>query len=387
MDFLAKQRLHFGYGFRKLDDFSCDSQVIYYRPPRNDSYWIESEALPLVFIHGIGMGLSQYLDIVSLLSKDVPCFLVEWPHVGMQMSTPHDILTAEQSVDRIAKVFEYFNLTRRGGCLVCHSLGTTMVSWLTRLERGKHLVSATVILDPISFVLCHPKVATAFVYKDPRSPIEFLMHFFLSRELFIANYLSRHFSWSHNIMFVENLTECSQLYAERCKKQSRSSGNLSVRVEEEDVHNGYGYFIRHDVSPSPLRSHRSFEEDEIACRYHRYQYFDRDSSRSSSSSFNIFGNDDTNRDSPLRSRNSITYQSSSGDLASDAEPKEETIIEWMSRIMHGKKKASLKKKNSSTRLFSGDFDVNEYRIIHGSDERKLRHTVSILVFRLVVFSR
>ena len=31
------------------------------------------------------------------------------------------------------------------------------------------------------------------------------MHFTLSRELFIANALSRHFEWSNNILFVEDL--------------------------------------------------------------------------------------------------------------------------------------------------------------------------------------
>jgi hypothetical protein len=31
------------------------------------------------------------------------------------------------------------------------------------------------------------------------------MHFFVSRELFIANTLSRHFSWSHNVLFQDDL--------------------------------------------------------------------------------------------------------------------------------------------------------------------------------------
>jgi hypothetical protein len=35
--------------------------------------------------------------------------------------------------------------------------------------------------------------------------MDLLMHFTLSRELFIANALSRHFEWSNNILFVEDL--------------------------------------------------------------------------------------------------------------------------------------------------------------------------------------
>ena len=66
-------------------------------------------------------------------------------------------------------------------------------------------VYSTVLLDPVIFLLCDPTVATTFVYKDPQSCVDLVMHYFLSRELFIANALSRHFQWSHNILFVEDL--------------------------------------------------------------------------------------------------------------------------------------------------------------------------------------
>jgi len=48
-----------------------------------------------------------------------------------------------------------------------------------------------VLLDPVTFLLCDPTVATTFVYREPNTTIDFLMHFFLSRELFISNALSR----------------------------------------------------------------------------------------------------------------------------------------------------------------------------------------------------
>ena len=41
--------------------------------------------------------------------------------------------------------------------------------------------------------------------QDPTNTMDLCMHFFLSRELFIANALSRHFEWSNNILFVEDL--------------------------------------------------------------------------------------------------------------------------------------------------------------------------------------
>lgn len=72
--------------------------------------------------------------------------------------------------------------------------------------EGCKRVSSTILVDPVTFLLCDPMVATNVVYKEPRNTIDFLMHFFVARELFIANALSRHFNWSHNILFVEDLS-------------------------------------------------------------------------------------------------------------------------------------------------------------------------------------
>ena len=61
-------------------------------------------------------------------------------------------------------------------------------------------------MDPVTFLLCDPTVATTVVYKEHNKPIEFLMHYFVARELFISYALSRHFNWSRNIIFVEDLS-------------------------------------------------------------------------------------------------------------------------------------------------------------------------------------
>ena len=59
--------------------------------------------------------------------------------------------------------------------------GTALVSWMLHDPEGCKLVHSTVLLDPVTFLLCDPTVATAFIYKDPTSTLAFLMHFFVSR--------------------------------------------------------------------------------------------------------------------------------------------------------------------------------------------------------------
>lgn len=112
--------------------------------------------------------------------------------------------TIESSTHAVISILEADK--HQQACFVAHSLGTTLVSWMLHHPQGCKRVASTLLLDPVTFLLCDPTLATTFVYNDPTTPVDFLMHFFLSRELFIANALSRHFNWSHNIVFVEDLS-------------------------------------------------------------------------------------------------------------------------------------------------------------------------------------
>lgn len=97
----------------------------------------------------------------------------------------------------------------RGAVFVGHSLGTSLIAWMLHDPRGSSLVKGAVFLDPINFMLFDPSIAFNFIHRKPTSTIELLMHYFVARELFIAHTLSRHFSWSHNALFPEELPESS----------------------------------------------------------------------------------------------------------------------------------------------------------------------------------
>ena len=81
-------------GFRKRYDASLPSQAIYYRkaivkPTTNkNNHNISnpsSAAYPLVFVHGIGIGYAHYLAFISSLPPEIDVYLIEWPHVAMQV--------------------------------------------------------------------------------------------------------------------------------------------------------------------------------------------------------------------------------------------------------------------------------------------------------------
>mmetsp|Transcript_12838 Transcript_12838/g.12916 ORF Transcript_12838/g.12916 Transcript_12838/m.12916 type:complete len:293 (+) Transcript_12838:185-1063(+) len=157
--------------------------------------------MPVVFVHGIGIGFAHYLGVILSLPKDVDVYLVEWPHVSMQLTSL--VPSIEHTVKSICRLLD--NDHHQKACFLTHSLGSTAVSWMLHDNNAKKRVGATVLLDPVTFLLCDPTVASSFIHREPESTFEFLVHFFVARELHVANALSRHFSWSHNIVFAEEL--------------------------------------------------------------------------------------------------------------------------------------------------------------------------------------
>lgn len=202
----------FFLGFRLRHDDKNQAQAVYHR--RSSKYYHPSSThkpLPIVFIHGIGIGFAHYLRLLLSFPRDTDIYLIEWPHVAMQLQP--NVPTSEQVVNGLINLIR--NDSHQTACFVAHSLGTTAISWLLHHPEGMKIVGASILLDPVTFLLCDPTVATTFVYKDPTTTLDFMMHFFVSRELFIANSLSRHFSWSENILFVEDLEYASSYQQER----------------------------------------------------------------------------------------------------------------------------------------------------------------------------
>eukprot|EP01031_Cornospumella_fuschlensis_P032819 gene32819-39679_t len=191
-------------GFRREGSCCSATQNIYHRPRRTGSSDGEGKTvnrLPVVFVHGIGVGFVHYLYLFRQLPRDSDVFLVEWPYVTMRMATKGP--RAHEAVQSVLRALNMHGHQR--ATFIAHSLGTSLVSWMLHDAAAAQCVASSVLIDPIIFLLCDPTVASVFVYKDPSKTLDLLMHFFLSRDLFISNALSRHFAWSHNILFVEDM--------------------------------------------------------------------------------------------------------------------------------------------------------------------------------------
>ncbi|KAI9009721.1 Alpha/Beta hydrolase protein [Gaertneriomyces semiglobifer] len=170
-------------------------QGYFYRPGTSHP----ENTVPVVLIHGIGIGFLHYLGLIAGLPREVDVFLLDWPHVSMRLT--ETIPTVQETVESIKSIL--MAAGHKKACFVGHSLGSAALSWTTHLH--KELIHSTVALDPITYLLVQPAVAYNFLHRTPTTTLELLMHYFVTRELYIAHTIRKHFSWSHNALFVQDL--------------------------------------------------------------------------------------------------------------------------------------------------------------------------------------
>ena len=84
---------------------------------------------PLVFVHGIGLGLAMYYHFLTLLPRrrgDI--FLVELPHASLKLC--EFVPSAPMAVASLRRMLAAHGHAR--AVLAAHSLGTVYVSWMCR---------------------------------------------------------------------------------------------------------------------------------------------------------------------------------------------------------------------------------------------------------------
>lgn len=179
----------------------------WYRPHRSPT------KLPILFIHGIGIGLLPYIPFLRELAAqdpDVGILAIEILPISMRITAPP--LDRDAMCAAITRILNAHGLHRV--VLAGHSYGTAVSAHLLRRQWGsvdpRHagssdLIAATLLIDPIPFLLHYPAVAHNFVYRQPRHANERQLWYFASREPDTARALSRHFFWFECILFREDV--------------------------------------------------------------------------------------------------------------------------------------------------------------------------------------
>ncbi|KAJ7184526.1 hypothetical protein C8R46DRAFT_462335 [Mycena filopes] len=189
----------------------------WYRPPRAGS-----SKNPILFLHGIGIGLHPYVPLFWELLRADPTqslVLVELLPVSMRITSPMPSRWATlEAINNILSDLEIDKVT-----LAAHSYGTFLAAHIvcppptdaSSLEDPaltlNRKVAALVLIDPIPFLLHLPTVAHNFLYRAPgtRRANEWQLWYFASRDADVARVLGRAFFWEEGCIWRADLQRFS----------------------------------------------------------------------------------------------------------------------------------------------------------------------------------
>jgi len=207
---------------------------------------------PIVFLHGVGLGILPYLHFIrSLLHscKDRTIIVVEMPHVSLRTSIEAPCL--DILADDITKS------VHGKATFIAHSYGTFVVSKM--LHKYPDLVGSVVLLDPVTLLTCHPTLLSNFVYiklpkRFPRSrnDIMQIIQFICMRDLTLSQTFCRKFNGMEVMLWPMDMPKGRKhiivvsgrdklLPAEGIRKQFQpciDSGQVELLYHEKLEHGG-----------------------------------------------------------------------------------------------------------------------------------------------------
>ena len=183
----------------------------YRSPAKHLTYWhrphLSKNRLPILFIHGIGIGLYPYtkflrnLKPVGIDDREVGIIALEIMPVSSRIT--HPALEKDVMVREVQAILKYHGWSRF--ILVSHSYGSIISTHLLKSSLTAPLIGPIVLIDPVSFLLHLPDVAYNFTARQPVRANEYQLWYFGSKDMGVAHSLARSFFWSQNIMWKEDL--------------------------------------------------------------------------------------------------------------------------------------------------------------------------------------
>ncbi|KAK6069533.1 alpha beta hydrolase fold family [Seiridium cupressi] len=209
-------------------------------PSKQLAYWYRPhtapDKVPMVFLHGIGIGLWTYVPFLSRLNRvpnrsgDIGVIAIEILPVSFRMtSDPLGKLEFLSQLDAILDSHGWDKFV-----LAAHSYGTVLASHMIHSQTFNSRIQGVVLLDPVSIMLHLPDVAYNFTRRKPRWANEWQLWYFASMDPGVAHALGRHFFWRENIIWKEELLALPGNEDEHRNSTTRKR-NVAVALSERDL--------------------------------------------------------------------------------------------------------------------------------------------------------
>ena len=156
---------------------------------------------PIVFVHGIGIGLIPYIPLIdALLATGRPILLPEIPYVSgfRPFQSPNGVLSPAVVCSTMTAMLAshgFLSATWMG-----HSYGTSWLSYMCKY--APKAVSALLFLDPICFCLHVPYLTKQFVYMRPDPGT---VSYMVRTDVIVNWTIQRSFPWAWVILFADQI--------------------------------------------------------------------------------------------------------------------------------------------------------------------------------------
>ncbi|KAI5253047.1 hypothetical protein E4T42_03115 [Aureobasidium subglaciale] len=164
--------------------------------------------LPILFIHGIGIGLYPYVDFLAEVNKEIKgkdgksvgVIAVEIMSISFRLAG-QTLLKQEMcaEIDKILKAHQWDKCV-----LMSHSYGSVISTHLLHTPSIAKKIGPVLLIDPVTFLLHLPDVAYNFLHRKPTSSNEHRLSYFASNDIGVAHTLSRRFFWKESIIWKED---------------------------------------------------------------------------------------------------------------------------------------------------------------------------------------
>jgi len=175
------------------------------------SYWYRphksTDRLPILFIHGIGVGLYFYTDFISQFASETDVGMIALEILPISSRVTHPPLRPEQMT------LEIQNILRKHGwdrcMLMTHSYGSVIAAQILHDPSTASLVGPLLFVDPVAFSFHTPQVSWNFLRRKPRTASEIQLQYFASLDPGVVQALTRSFVWVENSLWREDVEERS----------------------------------------------------------------------------------------------------------------------------------------------------------------------------------
>ncbi|KAL8366263.1 hypothetical protein RB595_004842 [Gaeumannomyces hyphopodioides] len=183
-------------------------------PAQSLTYWhrphTSETKLPILFIHGIGVGLYPYIDFLAELNANdgedlsngqMGIIALEIMPVSSRITG--EAMSQDKIGDEVHRILEAHRWEKF--VLVSHSYGSVVAAHLLHTPKIAPKIGPMLFIDPVTFLLHLPDVAYNFIYRKPTSANEYLLWYFGSKDIGVAHTLFRRFFWADNILWKEDI--------------------------------------------------------------------------------------------------------------------------------------------------------------------------------------